>query len=341
MSTATPTLNAKRPELSFNATIPRNLVHRASVCEVFLTDAVQVDADHFLCGGQLPRVHSFFSDQAGAPPRYDSLLLMEVARQASILVAHRFLGVPLDHKFTFISGGISVVDPQALVFGALPGELTVDLRIVGERLRDGERVGVEVILDMAVAGAPAATARTAFMWMTPQQWDAFRARGRAKRGIIGGDPLPLGPGADPAAVGRAAAQNVVIGPIVAGDQDFLAPVRVDLSHPCLFDHPLDHVPGMLVFEAFRQAAMASAGAHHGLAPANLVMSDCTADFVTFGEFEHPIMCHAEVGDVVDSAAAEAYPVVPVRLEMRQQDQTIARATIELSVHCHRVRRIGG
>jgi len=33
----------------------------------------------------------------------------------------------------------------------------------------------------------------------------------------------------------------------------------DLSHPVLFDHPSDHLPGMLVLEAARQAARAELG----------------------------------------------------------------------------------
>jgi 2-oxo-3-(phosphooxy)propyl 3-oxoalkanoate synthase len=33
---------------------------------------------------------------------------------------------------------------------------------------------------------------------------------------------------------------------------------VDTSHPTLFDHPLDHVPGMLSIEAVRQAVQSEA-----------------------------------------------------------------------------------
>ena len=55
-------------------------------------------------------------------------------------------------------------------------------------------------------------------------------------------------------VGRLNPYNVVIGPLDRhGVRALRTPVVVDLSHPTMFDHPLDHVPGMLQMEVVRQA----------------------------------------------------------------------------------------
>ncbi|WP_226962330.1 AfsA-related hotdog domain-containing protein [Streptomyces sp. C8S0] len=81
--------------LSYAATVSRQLVHRAAVCEVFLTDTRRRSDNDFLIAAQLPRVHSYYSDHLATPAAYDPLLLLEVFRQTSILVAHEHLGVPL------------------------------------------------------------------------------------------------------------------------------------------------------------------------------------------------------------------------------------------------------
>ncbi|GAA2054724.1 AfsA-related hotdog domain-containing protein [Williamsia deligens] len=53
--------------LTFDRNIPRGIVHRQSIAEVFLTDA-QPTADGAVFAAQLPRNHSYFSDTAVRPP---------------------------------------------------------------------------------------------------------------------------------------------------------------------------------------------------------------------------------------------------------------------------------
>ncbi|WP_260845011.1 AfsA-related hotdog domain-containing protein [Streptomyces sp. SLBN-31] len=50
-------------------------------------------------------------------------------------------------------------------------------------------------------------------------------------------------------------------------------LRVDTRHPVLFDHIVDHVPGMLLIEAARQAATATLG--HTTLPSPSPVSSCT------------------------------------------------------------------
>ncbi len=58
-----------------------------------------------------------------------------------------------------------------------------------------------------------------------------------------------------AAVGRTRSQDVVL----TGPQAGPWGLRVDTTHPTLFDHPSDHVPGMLLMEAARQATLLRGG----------------------------------------------------------------------------------
>src|SRR3954464_10928918 len=91
-------------ELKYDATVPRELVHKRSVHEVLITDARQLSDDVYVCAGELPRTHSFYSDgfyNDGVSIRYDAMLPMELKRQGGVLVAHRWMDVPRDYRFVF------------------------------------------------------------------------------------------------------------------------------------------------------------------------------------------------------------------------------------------------
>ncbi|MEU0082468.1 AfsA-related hotdog domain-containing protein, partial [Micromonospora tulbaghiae] len=58
----------------------------------------------------------------------------------------------------------------------------------------------------------------------------------------------------------------------------------DRTHPILFDHPLDHVPGMLLLEAARQSTTATLG--HTTLPLHI---DST--FTRYVELDTPCTIH--------------------------------------------------
>lgn len=70
---------------------------------------------------------------------------------------------------------------------------------------------------------------------------------------------------------------------------------VDDTHPVMFDHPLDHLPGMLLLEAGRQAGFTATEAIAGL-PADTLLS-CYLQFARFCEFGQETIVHAEPKNV--------------------------------------------
>ncbi|OLT16522.1 hypothetical protein BJF78_13955 [Pseudonocardia sp. CNS-139] len=72
--------------LTYDRTVPRQMVHRAAVAEVFVTDAVQVAEKQVRVAVQLPPSHGYFGDHASG--QVDPLLLLEAARQAGIFGSH-------------------------------------------------------------------------------------------------------------------------------------------------------------------------------------------------------------------------------------------------------------
>jgi hypothetical protein len=74
-----------------------------------------------------------------------------------------------------------------------------------------------------------------------------------------------------------------------------AVIVVDTTHPTLFDHPLDHLPGMLEIEACRQTAIASF-ASRGLVDRSWRLDVVAARFFEFAEHDEPAHCHVTLGD---------------------------------------------
>ncbi|WP_063836942.1 ScbA/BarX family gamma-butyrolactone biosynthesis protein [Phaeacidiphilus oryzae] len=318
------------PALAYSATVPRALVHRAAICEVFLTDHTRAGEDEYLIAAQLPRVHSFYSDHLTSPAAYDPLLLIEVLRQASILVAHAYLEASADSKFIFVDGEFALCPDggaEALRIGPLPGRVLIRARQASVKHREGTVVGSTLDLELLIDDRPAATMRTTCQWMPPAAWDRMRARGRDALALHPARPHHTGRRVPPAAVGRGNPQNVVLAEAgLSGDGEGAVHTQivVDQAHPALFDHPLDHLPGALTFEALRQSAVFAAQELFGLSPRCLQLSLCAAEFVRFGEFELPTDCR------VRPVAVEEPDTVGFEVSLFQEETEMARSRVHLS-----------
>ncbi|MER5946863.1 ScbA/BarX family gamma-butyrolactone biosynthesis protein [Streptomyces sp. NPDC001904] len=314
-------LDTIRPELSYASTVPRGLVHRAAVCEVFLTDTQRRDEGEYWVAAQLPRVHSYYSDQAAGPASYDPLLLLEVFRQTSILVTHAHMDVPRDQKFSFNTGDLRILDSEALRFGDRPAHALIDVVVTHRKFRDAQLVGVSLRMRLSFDDRQAASMDMTIQWMPGHAWAKLRERNRATLTLPNAMP-ESGGSLPPSAVGRAAEQNVVLSEAVVLGHEVVSKLRVDQGHPALFDHPLDHIPAALLFEAYRQTGVFAAHELLGLSPLRLSMSRCKVAFNRFAELELPTTCHAQLVGDPDADA------ITLRMELRQQE-TVSTADVTL------------
>jgi hypothetical protein len=309
-------------ELAFDAIVPRQLAHKRAIGEVFLTGSKQVDRDRFECVGQLPRSHAFFND--GPPGWHDPLLVLEAARQAGLLISHRYLDIPLGYQFLVTKIYVTVEDHDACRRRSEPAETVFDVSVPKRHHRDDVLTGIDIDQRISIDGASSHTAGGAFMFLTPDQYELLREQVRGARNLEG-DPATSAPrAADPSEVGRADPRNVVVSSPAPAETDdgFTGDVVVDPSHPSLFDHPLDHVPGTVLLEAYRQAATASAALAHGLTPSDLCVARCRARFGAFAEHELHIRWDCRV-DQWDGSSVE------VELTHSQPDMEISQASVEL------------
>src|SRR5262245_32981519 len=100
MSTLIEDVLVETLSLSFEQTVPRNLVHKRSIENVLLTEVTARNNDQFFCAGRIPTAHRFFND-TGRTPQNDILFYTELGRQASLAVSHTFLGISREDVFIF------------------------------------------------------------------------------------------------------------------------------------------------------------------------------------------------------------------------------------------------
>ncbi|MBP2475909.1 hypothetical protein JOF53_004781 [Crossiella equi] len=261
-------------EEGFDTTVPRRLVHREAVAEVLLTRWVRRRTGEFWICAQLPRAHAFYQSQQGSA---DPLLVLETIRQAGLLVAHLGAGVPLEDRFV-MRGMSYAVDSSALRVRDRPVDVQLLLRTRDVRVRPGHTSALGIEVELYRDGRRFGQGSGSMGTFPPAVYTRLRPP-RVPAQATAGLPVPI----DPVRVGRRDPADVVLSRGNAGNRWLL---RVDTRHPALFDHPVDHVPGMVVFEAMRQAVHALAGPGY--------LASCQARTTRFVELDETAAGNVEV-----------------------------------------------
>ncbi|MDN0193474.1 ScbA/BarX family gamma-butyrolactone biosynthesis protein [Streptomyces sp. S.PNR 29] len=310
---APPDLETLRPpcgELRSDRRVPRETVHKSATAEVLLTDAKHLGGDRFAVAARWHRDH-FIGPLDGRS--FDPVLLAETARQAAIHVSHRFLGIPFEQPF--VLGEIA-----AQLDGALPPlrDAVLDVRC---RRTAGHprRACLELNARVWAEGRPVGRARVRWEAMEPRRYAVLRKRGAAQppagAGAADADAVPL----PPARAGLRLDRDVLVA-ADAGRPDRWW-LRLDPGHPVLFDHPSDHIPGMALVEAFRQASGAAAVAGGTIRPESVRdVAALAVEFTSFGEHDLPVAVSAESAEAHEGAAA-------FQLAATQGDRALARARV--------------
>lgn len=276
VSTATAALSPAFRFPSLTTTVPKEFVHRAAVAEVMLTDWHRTDDTRFRVTAQWPRGHSFFGPIGG---HHDPLLAAETIRQVGSLLAHAEFGVPLGHHFLMWDLSF-VTHPDRMRMGSAPASLDLAITCTEIKRRGGDLTGLRYEAVIHRDGHVAATGGASYTCTTPAVYRRLR-KGRCTAADV--RPLPLTAPASPQSVGRLSPMDVVLSPI---GEPCRWQLRVDTSHPVLFDHPVDHVPGMVLVEAARQASAAVLGRTEFL-PAGI-----TSEFLRYAELDTPCVIEA-------------------------------------------------
>ncbi|MFD8707640.1 ScbA/BarX family gamma-butyrolactone biosynthesis protein [Kitasatospora sp. NPDC059648] len=308
------------PGISFTHRLPAASVHKTSAAEVLLTDAVRAGDGRFTVGAAWPRDRFLHHSGEGRSP--DPLLLAETVRQTLILLSHRFHGVPQGHPFVLdrldleLTGGAAPLRPGA------PAHVTLDVTCT-RTVTTPRRTGL--VLEAAASVDGVLIGRAGIRWevLHPAFYQVVRYR--EARPTTAGAPerpeAPLGPlrRLAPGEVGYPGDEHVLLARDSSGVRGgfWLDP---DPYHPVLFDHPSDHVAGMVLLEAFRQAGRAMGAPLH---PAGL-----SATFTAFAEPDLPVAITVTPGP--DRTGRAGGPDRPRTAEVTAAQRGVVLATARLA-----------
>lgn len=194
-------------------------------------------------------------------------LAAESFRQAAVLMTHQALEVGPDQRFV-MRQLTAEVEPHALVVRGQTPLLTVGVELVSDE--QGNR-GRRIKWDMTLwrDGREVGRSHGDLTAMGEETYQALRSTVVAPRAVCGGaDVLATD-------LGKHRQADVLIDAPHGPGRSLL---RVPLDHATYFDHPLDHIPGMLVIEAACQSAVHAAG------NPSAVVAAVDARFSRFAEF---------------------------------------------------------
>ncbi|MFL6123918.1 ScbA/BarX family gamma-butyrolactone biosynthesis protein [Actinophytocola sp.] len=286
--------------------MPRELVHKKAVGEVLLTGAATPRPDVFTVFAKWPRRHRFYHpDPTGLP---DPLLFVETVRQAGIYLSHRYYQVPLDFRFVFQELTDLTVDHPA---PAAHGPVTATTYCRPTTASHGR---FAASMDVVLSAGSERLGRASVRWIALRDAAYQRIRGRRERSATAPNTGRL---LRPAEVGRLRDRDVLL----LDDSDSGGwRLRLDERHPYYFDHPTDHVPGMVLLEAFRQVGWCTAAR---ILPTVRLIGLSTG-FRSFCELDVPVFLDGEQipGDEVS-----------VRVVATQSGRTAATGTLTFAP-CH-------
>ena len=309
-------------DLGFEQTVPRALVHKRSHENVLLTDLHRCSDDRFICAGRAPTAHSFFNDDGRVPSR-DILFYTELGRQASLAVSHAFLGVGTDEVFIFEESRAEVTDaPWKVAHVSSDDPVIVEVRVRETARRKNNAVS-RVVADhvMSIGGEEVFRGTGAWTIQPAALFRRLRRMSAARPSPASAD-AGAQPAVSPNRVQRRTPDNIVITAPAHGDEagSRVASLIVDESHPYFFDHPCDHVPGMLLLEACAQLALAAAHDGHPHAPHTVAIRAYEVNFSQFVECGAPTTLTAHRG-----------PDNAVQIAISQQNTISGTTTMRVAV----------
>jgi hypothetical protein len=227
------------------------LCHRPQIDDLFPVEWLRLSEHRFLVSVDWPAAHRFFAPLPDG--RQDPMLVAETTRQATMMLAHAEFGVPVGDQFVMWELGYRIATPDFTAESA-SGRIEVVVECSDVQLRAGRLIGMRVDLRFQRLGRLLATSMGILSCTSARVYR--RLRGDRMDGVAARPPLL--PAVPPHQVGRDDVKDVVL---ALSKHRPGWRLRLDTTNSTLFARPNDHVPGMVLLEAARQAAAALAPGH--------------------------------------------------------------------------------
>jgi len=317
--------------LTFHRSVDRTLLHRRALSEVFLTDCRRIDANRYAAGAQLPPSHGYYTDHLSRTRLIDPLLLLECCRQAETYGGHALYGVPADTNFILLDWSLQVPDIEALAAGSGPVELAIAVTTHGARRIAGALRRLTYQMAMAIDGRNIGDAHISVGYLPSDRYQLLRCQRRGSPPASSSNLQLRTSGAPVSAhlVARSDPRNVLLIDREVTADGLSAQVRPAVDNPSMFDHAQDHLPGMVLTEAARQASLLALHDLHGVAPAQCVLSALRGTFHAYAELDAPVLVHiGAITSVAPTVGAERS--WQLQAQFRQSGDLLAELTLTVA-----------
>lgn len=321
MTVSTSAIGPGVRELRFVRSVDRRLLHRRALSEVFLTDTAVVGEKSFKAGAQLPSSHAYFTDHVGHSV-IDPILLLECARQAETYGAHVHVGVDNDTKFILQSWSMRLPGLFAPHAGT-PVELTMEVTTDRPFGSSAPTRSVSYDIRFLILGEPVGDVHMEVGYLSSATYSYIRSARRGSAPISSDDVPVIRATVGPGDVGRASAVNTLLIDPVRDERGITAGVRVPNDNVSMFDHAQDHIPGMVLTEAARQACLLAGAEFLGQAAADTSVVGFDLGFSKFAELDAQTSVSA-----VPECRSEG--IQTFRVSVRQNGEEIAAGTMDTS-----------
>lgn len=303
-------------------TIGRSYVHRSALSEVFLSGLESVSPDGYRAAAQFPRSHAYYGDRLCRPAAYDPVLILEFARQAALSGAHAYFEVPFEAKFILTHQRLTVTRWRDLAIGSEPAAVTAEVATANLKTYNGAVAGLDYTMQIYFGDTQVGHTEVGLRFRDPDGYRALRLKnrdGRPPQDSLRLSPRRGGVPVDPYLVGRRDPENVILVDAHTAGSTATARLSVPGGHPSLFDHPQDHLPGMVLIEGARQLTVLAIGEVLGQAPTKLPILFVGAEYSRFAELEPD----TELEAVVAAPTADS-DAIEVAVDVMQDGESVAR-----------------
>ena len=210
--------------------------------------------------GEIPVAHRYFSD-VPASKRLDLVPVLELCRQGCYVLGHGYYGAPDGARFILreLTGRLQPDAP------AVP-KVRVEVTVAKAFQRDGRTTGLA--LDYKVTTLDGEDCDREILTVLDERGDLERdpRRGQDQTRPRRNDRRTRPDRSLPRAARRrrSTETNVLLADPVFDQGVMTATAGPDPGNQAMFEHPQDHIPGMVLIEAARQAALWTLSRHLGV-----------------------------------------------------------------------------
>ncbi|MFD9813373.1 ScbA/BarX family gamma-butyrolactone biosynthesis protein [Streptomyces sp. NPDC059080] len=299
--------SARQPDAPERATsaVRKEFLHLSFDDSVFLTGCERRGAMEFALTARWP---GFIRAAESGGVRHEPLVVAQTIRQAGLLIAHAEFETPLNHAMLLRTFGFRL-DASFQPPEGVPVEVVLHASGAEQDRRGARLTGLRLQMELTTPeGMRIGSGATDFEWIAPAVYR--RLRGNHVEAVRDQPPLPA-PVA-PERVGRHDPAEVALSPTERARRWQL---RCDFSNRLLYDHPVDHAPGLVLIEAAHQAARLTA-------PASFVPRTVRTAFDQYVEFDAP--CWIEAETFGGEAGGDGFRVM---VRGYQDDRQVFRSTL--------------